>query len=80
MNRFGRPARPCNSLAAASVLFVSCARKGDTSNEVQPSTVLVWSWIGRKLSAARVMSSNARSKNKASPDRPCLSFSRMAAS
>ena len=38
MNRLGRPARACKSLAAASVLAVSWASSGDTSSDTQPST------------------------------------------
>ena len=80
MNRFGRPARACSSLAAARVLAVSWASSGDTSSDTQPSTPSVRSQIGRNRSAARVRSSSASSKNSASPDLPSLSFWRMAAS
>ena len=38
MNRLGRPARACRLLAAASVLAVSWAKRGDTSNDTHPST------------------------------------------
>ena len=41
MKRLGRPARRCRSFAAAIVLAVSWASKGDTSNETHPSTPLV---------------------------------------
>ena len=80
MKRFRRFARAKSSLAAARVLAVSCARSGDTSSETQPSTVFVRSQIGRKTSAARVMSSSARSKKSASPDFPVARSSRIAAS
>ena len=43
--------------AAARVLAVSWASRGDTSNETQPSTPRVRSQIGRNNPAARVMSS-----------------------
>ena len=43
MKRLGRPARACKSLAAASVLAVSWARRGDTSNDTHPSTPFVFS-------------------------------------
>src|SRR5256886_8130695 len=67
MRRFGRPARACRVLAAASVLAVSWASSGDTSNDTQPSTPRVRSQIGRNRSAARVRSSSASSKNNSSP-------------
>ena len=38
MNRFGRPALACSSLATRSVVLVSCASSGDTSSDTQPST------------------------------------------
>ena len=80
MNRLGRPARACSSLATASVVLVSRASSGDTSSDTKPSTPSVRSYTGRKRSAARVMSSSASSKKSASPDLPALSLLRMAAS
>src|SRR5438876_6841967 len=53
-----------SSLASASVVAVLCASTGETSKDTQPSTPLVRSYIGRNKSAARVMSSRARSKNR----------------
>ena len=57
-------------MASLTVLAVSYASSGDTSNDTQPSTPPVASWIGRKRSAAWVRSSSASSKNNASPDLP----------
>src|SRR4029077_12910155 len=78
--QIGPPGAAVDVLAAASVAAVSWASSGETSNDVQPSTPLVLLWIGLKISAARVMSSHANSKKSASPDLPCLSFSRIAES
>jgi hypothetical protein len=46
------------SLAAARVPDVSWASRGETSKDTQPSTPLVWSWIGRNRSAACLRSSD----------------------
>ena len=80
MRRFGLPARACSSLAAASVLAVSCASSGEISNETHPSTPCVLSQIGRNRSAADVRSSTASSKNKSSLDLLSFSFCSIASS
>src|SRR4029453_2014882 len=66
--------RACRALAAASVLAVSCASRGETSSDTQPSTPAVRSQIGRNRSAARVRSSSASSKKSSSPALPCWTF------
>jgi hypothetical protein len=38
INKFGRAARVWRSLAAASVLAMSCASNGETYKDTQPST------------------------------------------
>ena len=53
MKRLRRPARAWSSRAAASVVFVSYARSGETSSDTQPSTPAVRSKTGRNRSAAR---------------------------
>jgi hypothetical protein len=80
INKFGRRARSNNSLAAETVQAVSWANSGETSNETQPSTLLVPSWVGRKKPAARVTSSSASSRKSGSTDSPSRSFSRIGAS
>jgi hypothetical protein len=67
-------------LAADTVLAVSYASKGDTSNDTQPSTPFDWLWTGWNKAAARVRSSSANSKKSASPDFPRVNFSRIEAS
>ena len=43
MKRLGRPAWRWSPLAAVMVPAVSWASRGETSNDTQPSTPLVWS-------------------------------------
>src|SRR6185312_16390816 len=80
IRRLGRAARANRSLAAESVLAVSCASVGDTSNDTHPSTPFVSSKMGRKRSAARVRSSRASSKKTSSLDSCFANFLTIVAS
>ena len=66
--------------AAAMLPVASCASRGESSIETQPSMPSVARKTGLKSCAARRRSSSANSKNRASPDFPTADFSRIAES